>query len=74
MMNKKGELDFFFFFLHFDQLFSHQKLNELESFLGASLNRDFLDPKLSRTNSCTRELNGRHRTLYKELNLLSGFN
>lgn len=61
-------------FIHYDHFFCPRKLAELESFVGASLNRDFLDRNFTRTNNFVKELNQKQTFLYQKLNQLSKFN
>lgn len=58
-------------FIHYNQLFTSETQNKIEDFIGASINKEFPEKKLSRATASIDKMNSKISLIYTQLNKLS---
>ncbi|WP_417872517.1 sulfotransferase domain-containing protein [Xanthomarina gelatinilytica] len=58
-------------FIHFNQLFTSETQNKIEDFIGASINKEFPEKKLSRATESTDKVSSKTSLIYTQLNKFS---
>lgn len=60
-------------FIHYDQVITEKGILKIEKFLGSKIDRDFIQPELSRARNSKEISEGKTKKLYTALNKLSAF-